>query len=309
MKQLQQISQELLQLHQSVGPFVVRVNGRRGPNATGVVWTADEIVTSNRAVHRDQQVEVGFQDGSTVLAEVKGRLPDLDLACLKLPTIREIAEAPWTEEVTPGMMFALARDRAGVPLTKLGFLPTTTLTHRIAPAPEFLGSPLIDLQGRLLGLHVHTGRPGLVGYAQLKELMERLDRGETFEPAYLGVGLHPVDHGPDPACLVVQVDEAASQAGILVGDLLLSINEVPVGDPEQVRELLRSTGAGTQVTLVLSRGGTEQTLPLTLQPRPRREGFGRIGRHIRKVIRHIKHHGPPGPHHHDPHHAPGPEFL
>ena len=61
MDHLEKLSEELVAVSRQVAPWIVRVNGRRGPNATGVLWNETKIVTSHRACHRDADIEIGLR--------------------------------------------------------------------------------------------------------------------------------------------------------------------------------------------------------------------------------------------------------
>jgi S1-C subfamily serine protease len=309
MEHLEALSNELTELAHRVAPWVVRVNGRRGPNATGVLWSSNTVITSDRAVHRDAQVEIGLADGRVVLAKVTGRAPDMDFVTLELEEpVVGLQPLRWADKVSPGLMMALARDRHGALLTQIGLLPTETLVHRLHPAPEFLGSPLVDRNGGFLGIHLLVGPPTVVAYKQLAELVEKLASGEFIEPAFLGLGLHRVDSEDGPSCLVVKVEGPAAAAGLLIGDIILSIDDQKVNDPEQVREVIRTRPAGGELQVVLLRGGKRTELCVTLGSRPAANFPGAIKRHVRRVMRHLhRHHH--GPHHHGPphhHHGPPP---
>ena len=76
MDHLEKLSEELVAVSRKVAPWIVRVNGRRGPNATGVLWNETKIVTSHRACHRDADLEIGlpaFQARSPILSLSPGR--------------------------------------------------------------------------------------------------------------------------------------------------------------------------------------------------------------------------------------------
>lgn len=338
MEHLEALSKELVTLCRQASPWVVRVNGRRGPNATGVVWSADTVITSLRAVHRDTDIEIGLDDGTTALAKLVGQASDHDLAVLRLEQELKVESTPWTNAATAGIVVGLARDRHGNLLSKWGLLPQEQLVHRISPAPEFLGSPLIDRKGQFLGVHLLTGRPSVVSYARLTDLVGLLQQGESLEPGFLGLGLHRVEQKSGVTCLAVKVEGPARRAGIRVGDLLVSFDGTPVTDPQEVREALRTKTAGSVAGLSILRDGESLDFSVTLESRgcpPPQEGFPGMGmrHHLRKFfMRHMKDRcgdpgegppfgGPPragrrrgGPwgrhhdhHHFEEHHRPGDE--
>lgn len=305
MNLLETLSQELTDLANRSAAWVVRVNGRRGPNATGVPWSDRLIITSNRAVHRESEIEIGLPSGQAVLARIKGRAPDMDFALVELEDPIEISPVPWTDQPAPGLALALARDRQGVLLSKVGLLPGEALVHRVAPAPEFLGSPLLSHKGEFLGLHLMAGPPGVVPYSKLNSLVEQLQAGRNLEPGYLGLALHQVEHENGQACLAIKVEGPAEEAGFKVGDIITALDDTSVPNPEATRDLLRLRCAGDTIVVHLVRAGETRQIEVELGARPEHDFPGQVKHHIRKVIRHFKHHHVHrhGPHHHGP---PGP---
>jgi serine protease DegQ len=83
------------------GSAVVRVNGRRGVPASGIIWSGDgEIVTASHVVRREEDMRVGLPDGREVDAKLIGRDHAADIAVLrasatglKAPTWLPIDEA------------------------------------------------------------------------------------------------------------------------------------------------------------------------------------------------------------------------
>lgn len=301
---LETLSQELADLANRSAAWIVRVNGRRGPNATGVVWSANRIVTSSRAVHRDSEIEIGLPSGETALARLRGRASGTDLALLEFDQSLQVEPTPWTTEPFPGLALALARDRQGTLLSKVGLLPGEALVHRVAPAPEFLGSPLVSYRGDFLGLHVMADHPTVLPFAKLEKLVSQLEAGQTLEPGFLGLALHQVEQENGQACLVIKVEGPAEEAGLKVGDVVTALNGVRVSNPEQTRELLRARNAGQSVTIDLIRAGQPLQIEVTLASRPEPDFPHQMKRHIRRVIQHFKVHHRHGPPHH---HGPPPE--
>ncbi len=63
---------------------LVRVEGRDRLPATGIVWDDDGLIlTAHHILERDENINVGFQDGETAAAELLGRDPATDLALLR----------------------------------------------------------------------------------------------------------------------------------------------------------------------------------------------------------------------------------
>ena len=110
MDHLEKLSEELVAVSRKVAPWIVRVNGRRGPNATGVLWNETKIVTSHRACHRDADIEIGLPDGTTTLGRITGRAPAVDLVTVELPSpVADFEPIPWSAKSGPGLCSGPAR--------------------------------------------------------------------------------------------------------------------------------------------------------------------------------------------------------
>jgi S1-C subfamily serine protease len=60
----------------------------------------------------------------------------------------------------------------------------------------------------------------------------------------------------------------AASAGVLVGDVLLSIEGTPVESPEELLDLLMTIGAGRSARLQVLRGNVVTELTVTVGERP-----------------------------------------
>ena len=161
-----------------VGPAVVGL-GRGWGRGSGVV-VADGRVLTNAHVLRGDEVAVRRADGEVVLGRVAGLDADLDVAVIEAdtggaPPSRGIRAA--VEDVRPGQaVFALA-DPGGRGLrTTFGLVTATGRSFRgprgrriggsiehSAPLPRgSSGGPLVDAEGRLLGINSVRMEGGLL---------------------------------------------------------------------------------------------------------------------------------------------------
>jgi S1-C subfamily serine protease len=78
--------------------------------------------------------------------------------------------------------------------------------------------------------------------------------------------------GRETALLVVGVApaSAAATAGVLVGDLVLALDDASTDSPEDLLDLLAAQGVGKQATLKVLRGNAAVELPVTIGERPAR---------------------------------------
>ena len=144
-------------------------------------------------------------------------------------------------------------------------------------SPSNYGGPLIDIQGRVLGVLAPMSPRGddamagsewydsgigfAVAWEDLLARLETLKQGKDLKPGVLGVVLEGTDVYSDP-CKIgsVRPVSPASDAGLLVDDEIVEINGEPTIRQAQLKHALGRLYAGDQVHLVVRRG--EQRLPL-----------------------------------------------
>jgi S1-C subfamily serine protease len=140
--------------------------------------------------------------------------------------------------------------------------------------PGLLGAPVADAQGRVLGIASaafsrHHGV--VVPQATIDRVVEPLLTHGRVARGYLGIAAQPVRAQRDGVAvdglLVTSVadDSPAERAGLLVGDVIVTLGGDPAGSLERVRDRLQ---VGAQVELGVSRGGRAHTLSLQVSERP-----------------------------------------
>jgi S1-C subfamily serine protease len=233
-------------------------------------------------------------DGQVVDAEIAGwdpatrvvvlRAPGLGLPALAagaLPRVGEIAIAlarSWSNAITVS---------AGLVSVIGGPLPTgrrrsiEQVIRTSAPMHEgFAGGALIGADGRLLGVTTAASIRGLgvvipagIAWASAAELLRR----GTLKRGYLGIAAQPARvsdkqkgaAGSDQALLVVDVKAGtpADEAGVLVGDLLLSLDGHALSSPDELLDLLVGERVGKRVQARVLRGTTTLNVDVSVAER------------------------------------------
>jgi S1-C subfamily serine protease len=67
----------------------------------------------------------------------------------------------------------------------------------------------------------------------------------------------------------IETDGPASAGGLLLGDVIVSIDQRPVAEPEDVLKVLTGDTAGRPLTLELVRGGRLEKVDVLIGERPR----------------------------------------
>jgi S1-C subfamily serine protease len=174
--------------------------------------------------------------------------------------------------ITSGIVSALQRQITG----PSGFTIDHVIQTDAAINPGNSGGPLIDAQGRVIGINsqIATGGSGDanvgIGFAipinTAKAELLTLERGGTVAHAFLGVVTAPGRGG----ALVqsVAAGSAAADAGLRGGDLIVAIDGVRVGGPQALAHAVAAHRPGQAVSLRYLRQGKPHTARVTLGARP-----------------------------------------
>jgi S1-C subfamily serine protease len=288
-------SNQLADAVSSASPSVVQVQGRRRP-ASGLVYAENVVLTTVRALGRDDGLHVRRDDGATLDAELAGWDPTTGLAVLRVADLGTKPIVPTATTPRVGhLALAVARSWSNVVTASAGIvsviggpLPTgrrqaiDQVIRTTAPMHEgFAGGAFIDTSGGLIGVATAAAIRGLgvvipasIAWKTASTLLEH----GSLKRGYLGLAGQRVElpesqragHGRDEALLVVGVtpDAPAAAAGVLVGDVLLEFDGHPTSSPEQLLAELFGAGVGRQVPLKILRGGKVADLTVTIGERP-----------------------------------------
>jgi serine protease Do len=273
----------------AVGAAVVGVGGGRAMGS-GVVVADGVVLTNAHNVHGDD-VRVTFADGRVARAALQGVDPDGDLAALAVDT-GGAAPIPWADSAPePGTIVFAAANPGGRGLrVTFGMVSAADRSFRgprgrriqgslehTAPLPRGAsGGPVLDAEGRLVGVNTHRLGEGfylaLPADAELRERVDALGRGESKVRPRLGVALAPAGVArhlrravglPERDGLLVRAvadDSPAAGAGVTEGDLLVEAGGRALGSPDDLHAVLDGIEAGGSVVLKVVRGVEELEL-------------------------------------------------
>jgi S1-C subfamily serine protease len=278
--------------------YTVTVHGRRRLPGTGIVWADDLIVTANHIVEQDDGIEISPGSGERRSAAVVGRDPAGDIAVLRVSADDSLTSAPRASaEVRAGeIALGIGRAGSGHPEVSLGLINTTAAALRVSRGriiepviqseivmlPGFSGGPLLNANGEVLGLnssHLGRGTSLTISVAALAPIVETLTTHGRLRRGYLGIGAQAVGLSPSQisesgvdaqiGLVILSIDEGgpAHQAGLLIGDILIAVNGVPVRSVDDLVDQLPSELIGSSIPVVVVRGSQKQEIAITVGER------------------------------------------
>jgi serine protease Do len=277
-----------------VGPAVAGI-GRGWGQGSGVVIAPGRVLT-NAHVLRGEELAVSFAGRETVHGRVAGADLDLDLAVVAADT-GDTEPVAWDPEIVDAVgigtpVLALADPGARGLRVTVGFVSSARRAfqrprgRRVAGAIEHSaplplgssGGPLVDGQGRLVGINTVRLQGGLIlalpADAAMRARVDALARGEAGARPRLGVALAPprasrrmraaVGLPEHDGLLVraVQDGSPAAAAGLTRGDLVIAAGGRPVTALDDLLDALE--GASGALELTILRGTERRTVAVEL---------------------------------------------
>jgi S1-C subfamily serine protease len=303
--QLIELSDALAQATDRAAASAVAVHSESRGSSSGVVWHSGIIVTAEHALRRDEEIHVtlpgGRSDGRVVPATLAGRDPSTDLAVLKCAEAGAgVSEFGDPAALKPGSLtLVVGRTRASGPVAALGVVSLVAQERRawtgasLAPyirldvslQPTASGGAVVDAHGRVFGIATpRFGRFGVVAIPAptVNSVVDALLQKGHIPRGYLGVGLQPVrlpdalrqslqrDEKTAAIVLEVEPDGPAHKAGIVIGDIVVSLAGHSVARLEDIHSQLHGAVIGNPLAVKFVRGGVAQEATVVVAERPHR---------------------------------------
>jgi S1-C subfamily serine protease len=306
------------QLFGQQGPTVER-RVRERASGSGFVYSRDGLILTNAHVvpKGTSSIVVVFRNGDKIKAHLYASNPAADLALVKVDNYAKlpppvdfansnrVAAGQWAiaigeplelqDSVTVGVVSGFNRDEPiqgedGTLHLFKGLLQTSAPIN-----PGNSGGPLVDYDGRVIGVNQSTASPGSaqgIGFAipadtvSLTAANLAKNPGKTIDANGTGtgkgfLGIAPTaitgnvrtqlggytDQGGVAVAQVVGGSPADS-AGIEPGDVIQAINGKPVNSPDDLVSTVSSLKPGTKVTLRIWSQGMKKNVDLTLAEQP-----------------------------------------
>lgn len=153
----------------------------------------------------------------------------------------------------------------------------------VAMLPGFSGGPLVTASGEIAGMNSSfLGRWGglTLPVDLIDPIVASLQTHGKVRRGFLGIGVQSA-HLPqaqiaatgsaqEHGLLVVSIEAGgpADNGGLILGDIMLAVAGTPVARVEDLQERLTPATVGIETPILILRGGSAMTLPITVGERP-----------------------------------------
>ena len=302
---LESLSNDLAGAVDRAGQSVVAIHARRRIPSSGVHWRPGIIVGAHHTIQRDEDITISLADGTSLPATLVGRDPTTDLAVLKADALTApVAPQADAAGVRVGAL-VLALGRPGPAVTaSLGVISAVGGEWRtwhggtidrfvrldISIYDGFSGGPLVDAGGRVLGFDtsgLSRSAALTIPGSTVNRVADQLLKDGRVTRGYLGLGMQPVRLPAalverlrlpnDIGLMIVSAEPGgpSDRAGVLIGDIIVAVDDTNVSDPAELLALLGADRVGKTVTARLVRGGEPTTASIMVGERPQQRSSRR----------------------------------
>ena len=287
------IASEVSGVYEKAAPAVVRIRSSDGPEQlAGTGFFVDNqgtILTAYAVVGQAKEVTVEIA-GRSYSARVLGRDPRSGVALLKIKAggtpFLLFGESSGLRPASAVVSVAYPYDLKAEPTFGLvagfdvkyltRFFATTHIRANLPIKPGQIGGPLLDSQGKVVGVLMLEIDEGKACYALPVEAAAKVaaDIEQFGEPrhGWMGVGVMPDRSRPERGAPVF-VDRLykgtpAEKSGLKNGDEVISIGGRPVREPSDVLDSAFFANVGEKVPVKVRRNGREEIFTITVAERP-----------------------------------------
>jgi S1-C subfamily serine protease len=282
------------EIYRRAAPGVVEISTLGGIAGSGSGFVLDGsglIVTNAHVVDGASTVTVQLASGRQLDGRVVGSDPSSDIALLRVEAPRQelhplplgdsAAVAVGDPVVAIGNPLGLERSLTAGVVSGLNRTIDSPSGATIAGAiqtdaslnPGSSGGPLLDAQGRVIGVNAQIapgGNPG-IGYAipvnTVRRVVADLKAGRTPARAYMGVRIEQALGGGARVVEVVPGSPAA-RAGLRVDDVVLAADGRDIRSSDELPALVAERSPGQKLALRVRRDGRILQITVTLGRAP-----------------------------------------
>ena len=276
-----------------VAPAVVHLQAGGQGSGSGVIFTPDGFVlTNSHVVHGAPKVEATLSDGRVLQAYPVGDDPDTDLALLRLHApglawadlgasdrvrVGQIAIAIGNPlgfqcTVTAGVVSALGRSLR----TQNGRLIDDVVQTDAALNPGNSGGPLVSTRGEIIGINtaIIRGAQGIcfaIASNMARYVVPELIRHGRIRRSFIGVAgqtvplarrtvrFHGLSQESGVRIMSIEPGSPAERADLLTGDVIVALDDEPVGAIDALHRRLTAERVGRPCRLTILRRTDKRT--------------------------------------------------
>ena len=285
-------SERIAEIVENVGNSIVAINGQRF-SCSGINWRDGLIVTSEENVKHSQKVTITLPNGEISPVTLLGRDPSTDVAVFKSEVSLAIAPVDSNCELQVGhLALAIGRDDERGLFATQGIVSTVGGSWRstlggyidrfirldLNFSPGSGGSALVNAAGKVVGFNTTGPRRSVltIPAVTVERVINQLLTTGHLRRGYLGLAMQPVSLSKflvtqlslstQQGLMVMDVETSApaEQAGIILGDILISIEDTTITRLRDIQAYLEPPNVGKTVEMQLIRAGELKDVSLTI---------------------------------------------
>jgi S1-C subfamily serine protease len=290
---LAQLSTALVARAAAATNAVVAIRLGHARHLTGVVWQSDIVVASEQSLPQKDEFELVAAGGAVVSATLAGRDASSNIAMLRLATPLPTPANRAGDAQTGALALAIGADGTGGVSARLGLVNLAgpewhssrggLIDRRIVLDLDLArreeGGPVFDTSGSLLGMSTFgpRGQVIVIPTATVARVVPQLARDGHIARGWLGVALQAVavpdalrdGAGQSSGLMVMSVidDGPAARAGLVAGDIILSVDGTSTQRWRKVARLFGADSIGRKADIRLIRSGQVMTVQTTIAER------------------------------------------
>jgi S1-C subfamily serine protease len=290
---LAQFSNALATRAEAAKNAVVAIRLAHERHITGLLWHSGVVVASEQSLPRRDEFELVAAGGGVFSAKIAGRDPSTNIAILRPAEPIASPSILAGEARTGGIALAIGADGTGGASARLGLVNLAgpewhssrgglidrriVLDVRLAGREE--GGPVFDAAGAYLGMSTFGPRGQVIAIptATIERVVPQLLKDGRIARGWLGVALQAVavpdalretaDQSSGLMVMSVIEDGPAARAGILPGDIILSVDGTSALRFRKIARHLGADSIGRKADLRLIRSGAVMTVQTTIAER------------------------------------------
>jgi len=269
---------------------------QRGLGSGFIISEDGYIFTNNHVVDKADKIEVKLANGKEYDAEIKGRDAATDLALIKITSPVKLPYARLGDSDRSRIgewVFAIGNPLGLDHTVTAGIISAKGRTIGAGPYDNFIqtdasinpgnsGGPLCNLAGEVVGINTAiVAQAQGIGFAipinMAKEILEDLKTSGKITRGWLGLTSQNITDDMRQSLKLkdrqgtlvgnVFTGDAADQAGIKIGDVILEVAGQTVKDDRELGRIVAKLHVGSKVNVKVFRNGKEITLPIVIAER------------------------------------------